>query len=575
MKRANGRLWLITGWAALGLSLTTLGACVKPNPNLFEYTYNKAVVEAGPPVTPDAAITEAEDFSSFPEIEVEPEEIRGYEDLPVEIRNLYGPDPLRVGLGEIVYHLLQNNREIRIQGYTLRIDEYEIPIEKSIYDLLLEADAEVSKDITPTASELQTGDRRERTFEATASQLFPTGGVLSLFYVLNRVNQDFAFATLNPAYTTAAGVLARQPLLRGFGPARTNAGIHIAQHDYKASAAELESEIEERLAEALQTYWALVAAVYSYDVQVISYTAALDLLRVNRAKVEAGVLAQTEVLQAQAQAEQRRDLVVRVRQRVRDLEDQLKQLVFFQEGIPFWSAEIYPTQGLVWREVEIDPEALVAQAMEERAEIRAARQRVVSAQIAREAASQDRLPRLDLTGSYSFNGLDDSVEQSHESLTTYDYDSGSIGLEFSFPLQNRQRRYRFAQSVERFRQLEEILEQTKDLVLLDIRTAVRELNTARERIDITRARVESEQANLAAELRRYEVGVSTSFEVLEFQEDLAAAQEAFIEAVVDYNRAAIAIERARGTLLESYGVTFMEPELDPVLEPVFFPVGLD
>ena len=71
----------------------------------------------------------------------------------------------------------------------------------------------------------------------------------------------------------------------------------------------------------------------------------------------------------------------------------------------------------------------------------------------------------------------------------------------------------------------------------------------------------------------YNEGLSTLFEVLDFQEDLATAQEANIQAIVDYNKAFINLEYARGTLLQSYGVLFEPSRFQPGNPPVGFPVG--
>jgi outer membrane protein len=135
---------------------------------------------------------------------------------------------------------------------------------------------------------------------------------------------------LDPVYSHSLRAEIRQPLLRGFGPLSTNAEIHIAQLDRNAAAADFEAQVQEQVRRAVELYWDLVAAVNSYNVVVIAYTAAADLLRINTAKVEAGVMARTQVLQARASVEARREAVIRARQQVRNLEDSLKQLLFFQ-----------------------------------------------------------------------------------------------------------------------------------------------------------------------------------------------------------------------------------------------------
>lgn len=561
--------------AIIGILVLALGACAGKPRAFFDYQISQSVLTEGPPRATGEGIAPADTVSSFPDIKIDPSKVVGYDRLSDDMRNLYGPEPLEIGLEDIVFQTLANNRDIKIQGYSLQIADHQVPIAKSIYDLLIQASARYGKNKVQTFSPLAPGLRRDRNYRAGVRQLLPTGATLDVAYTLDRINQVFVFSSINPTYTHAIAATLRQPLLRGFGPKRTNADIHIAQLNSQASAADFQAQVEVQLAASLNLLWDLVAAVHSYDVQVISYTAALDLHRINKAKAEAGVMANTQVLQAKASVEQRREFVIRTRQVVRNLEDRLKRRVFFQEGSPDWSLELRPTQDLVWREQQVQGDQLLGAAYQQRAEVRAASKRVSGAEINVAKTKHDRLPQLDLIGEAGIAGVGQASGAARNSLRTADFNSLAIGAEFSYPLQNRQRRYAYKQAVSQRNQAAEQLEKIKDRVAFEVRTSVRDLDTSRERIDITHSRVESEQANLDAERKRYDVGVSTSFEVLEFQEDLAAAQEAHIFAIVDYNKAQIAIERARGTLLETYGIVFNSPELEPEDDRVLFPVGLN
>lgn len=581
----------------LALAALSASACqIRP---VYEYRIDETILHDGPVRAGGEAVTSAEELSSYPEIKIDPALVTGYEDLPESIKELYGADPRDLALADVIHLLLANSRDIKIQGYTLRVAEDQIPINKSIYDLLIQASVSAGKMHEGPVSQSGGGGfggsfggmipgfstgatrldatNRQRNASAGVSQLLPTGAIVALLYEYTRTKSDAVngFSSINPAYTHALTASITQPLLRGFGPLRTNADIHIAQLDRKAAAADFEALVQGQLQRALELYWNLVAAVNSYKVVVISYTAATDLLRINTAKAEAGVMAKTEVLQAKATVEARREVLIRARQVVRNIEDSLKQLLFFQEGVPNWNLELRPVQELVWREVEVDPEMLLKEAIEERAEVRAALNRLEGSDIYVAKTDSDRLPQLDAVGSFGVSGRDSSSDDAFDATTDGDFENWSVGLEFSYPLQNRQRRYLYRQALSRRDQANELLQKQVDAVTFDVRNAVRELRTARERIEITRARVESEQANLDAERKRYDVGVATSFEVLEFQEDLARAQESHILAIVDYNKAAIALEKARGTLLRAYGIVFDNPELRPEDKPAFFPVGLN
>ena len=63
-----------------------------------------------------------------------------------------------------------------------------------------------------------------------------------------------------------------------------------------------------------------------------------------------------------------------------------------------------------------------------------------------------------------------------------------------------------------------------------------------------------QRKTLEAEQRKFENGMSTSFEVLRIQTDLSDAQLAEIRAILDYTKALADFERAKGTLLEARGL---------------------
>ena len=68
------------------------------------------------------------------------------------------------------------------------------------------------------------------------------------------------------------------------------------------------------------------------------------------------------------------------------------------------------------------------------------------------------------------------------------------------------------------------------------------------------ATVEFNREKVDTGMKRQSVGLATSFEVLRFQTDLAAARSNLLRAVIDYNKSPIQLERAKGTLLETVGI---------------------
>jgi outer membrane protein len=62
------------------------------------------------------------------------------------------------------------------------------------------------------------------------------------------------------------------------------------------------------------------------------------------------------------------------------------------------------------------------------------------------------------------------------------------------------------------------------------------------------------QKTMAAEQRKYDLGSSTIFLVLEAQTEMAAAQQNLLQAEVGYQLAIAALNHATGELLEPYHV---------------------
>lgn len=529
-------------------------------------------------------------------VTIAPEKAVGYKNLPTSITQIFDTPPRPVSLYDVVAESVANNHLIKIQGYNLRVAEYQVPLNKGIYDLIFGAQAQYQRNEQQTSTagfgSLGVNSSRSLSGEISLQQLMPTGGTINLAYQAARVVNlipniiagvdpvtkapTFAVAGQNVVdYSNQATFNITQPLLQGFGPSITNAQIRIAQLEQQGAAADFQTNIENQLSLALQTYWELIGAIETYKVQVISYSAALDLLRVNTAKFKAGTVAKTEVLQADAAAQARKVQVIQARLAVRDIEDQLKRLIFLQEGSPLWDVEIRPTQPIAWREMDADLNRCIEVALRERPEMRRAQSNINQTEVNRKVAKNMMLPQLNAVAQVQPNGFRDDFSESFDTMSDGKFVSYSAGLTFSFPIQNRTARYRFKQAVARQQQAEESEKDLEDSITLDVRQAVRDLKTAREQIAVTQAQIASAQATLDAELKRLEVGISTSFQVLQFQENVATAQDQHIRAVVGYNRAAIRLERARGTMLKTYWVTVEGTDLNPPAKPVFWPVGMN
>jgi outer membrane protein TolC len=161
-------------------------------------------------------------------------------------------------------------------------------------------------------------------------------------------------------------------------------------------------------------------------------------------------------------------------------------------------------------------------------------------------------PNLDLIGRYgSYNVEEHANSAISESARFHDPDY-SYGVVLSFPLANVKERndYRASKANRWISELE--LRKAEQEVLLQVADFVNRVNLRFDQIGSTRKARTYAEAALAAEEKKLQNGLSTTFFVLQLQETLTAARSAEVVALADYNRAVAQLSFAEGRSLQRH-----------------------
>jgi outer membrane protein TolC len=164
-------------------------------------------------------------------------------------------------------------------------------------------------------------------------------------------------------------------------------------------------------------------------------------------------------------------------------------------------------------------------------------------------------PNLDLVGRYGGLGVADTIGQSIDNTMSFGNPQYFYGAVVSFPLNNLSERsnYRASKAARQISQLQ--LKKAEEDVLLQVADLVNRAQSRFSQVNSThRARTYAEAA-LAAEQKKLQNGLSTSFIVLQLQEILTSANTAEVQAVADYNRILAQLAFADATLLERNHIT--------------------
>jgi outer membrane protein TolC len=357
----------------------------------------------------------------------------------------------------------------------------------------------------------------------------------------------------NPLYQGALQLTFTQPLLKNFGIEVNTALIRQAQNTEESARQQLLQTILNTVFAVQQGYWELVFRIQDLGVRREALRLAENFLAENTLRVQLGTLAPVELVQSETQVKQREGDVITAEAAVREAEDVLKLTLNIPESLGTWRLRLQPTDTPPFTPLtEISVEEKVAFALQHRPDVLQAQLAVASQEIARNAARNRRLPQLDLGVTASVSGLGGSLSSATRDIGTADGYNWSVSLTFSYPLGNRAANNALQQQNLLLKQAL-IDQRTVQLtVSREIFQTVRNLETASKRVEVTRAATVLARTQLEAEQEKFRLGLSTSFTVLQFQNQLTSARSDEIRALSDYNEALGKLDQVTGTL--QYGV---------------------
>ena len=445
---------------------------------------------------------------------------------------------------------LKNNLDIQVEGFNPRINEQALIGQKAVFDPSAFLEATRTDNRAPSSSSLFSGGRAFSDFwdfNAGLRQKILTGGT----YELRFNNEYFHSASSSPPkdFSSRLGLTLTQPLLRNFGFEANETSIRIATNNQSISKEQLRLRVSNVVTQAQTSYFDLIFAIQNLDVARQSLKLAQDLVALNKARVRAGVAAPVEVTQAEAQEAARVQDVINGEKAVQDAGDTLKVVM----NLPIsgsWAQEIQPTDTPTSAVIPINWDESIQKALENRYEYKSAKLDIANKDLSVRLSRNQLLPDLSMTGSVFTNGADQTYGGNISTMGSSHFISYSVGVILTVPLGNRAAQSSYIQSKLTLDQAKTSLKNLELQIVQQVRAAVRTVETNAKRIDANRsARVLAEE-QLRVEQRRLEAGVSTTFNVLQFQRDLSAAQANEIQAITDYNKSLATLDNTLGTVLE-------------------------
>ena len=365
--------------------------------------------------------------------------------------------------------------------------------------------------------------------------------------------------SFNPVLESGLSLSVSQPLIRNLAidPARQQ--LATSRIDRDIADTRVREAVVHTEANVKSAYWNLVSARANVDARRTALSLAEELVRVNRAKVDVGQSAPLDLVAAEAEVAADQEQLIIAETTVRAIEDQLRVLIFDTSDRSAWNVTVEPVDPPPLAVAVPDLEAAVTSALRDRTDLVRARKDIQSAQIAVKFAGNQRLPDVHLDARYTANGLGGTPVLRDggfpgtivgsgpgiafgsvlNQLFTSRYPTWTLGVSVNYPIGQATEDANYARAKLESRQAGQRLKSAEARVVQQVRDAWRNIEMDARRIDTTRAaRVLAEQ-RLDAERKRFDVGMSTSFLVIQAQRDLAQARTNELAAILAYNLAVV------------------------------------
>jgi HAE1 family hydrophobic/amphiphilic exporter-1 len=518
----------------------------------------------------------------------------------------------RLGINEVIQRVLTNDRDLAVSRILLEEARYNVTGAKGYYDPRLGLNAYRQHNVTPIASLIGGAANGELVQEqyladpqVSGASLF--GGTYKFDFSSSRQVGNSTFLSLNPQFPTSLNLNLTQPLWRGLFYDDNRHRLQVAKGNVRLTDAQFRQRVIEIVTQAVEAYWELDFAYRNLEVQIEAVRLAERQDASNRRQVDQGLLAPVDVVATQTQVATFQQNVFTAQQALTAAENALKVLMLPDRTDLMWSMALAPGST----SETAAPESLAAlPSLDESIKTALARrpelaESAISIELNRydtRLSREQAKPQIDAYATLSLTGLAGNplppgpnpftagtlaltnqvnelsalaglpplpatstgaaippilvggYGQSLSALTSGNFTSAQVGVQFSLPLRNRTANAQVAGSVAEGRRLKTLRQQTEMAIEQDVRNALQMASSAGARLDAAvTARVYAEQ-QYASEQRQFQAGTSTVFLVLQRQTDLIAARTREVRARADLGEAGANFDRSVARTIEARSI---------------------
>ena len=339
-----------------------------------------------------------------------------------------------------------------------------------------------------------------------------------------------------------------QPLLRGGGFDIASAPIRVGRLQEQANKLRLQQNVSETITQIILAYRAVIQSGEQAKIARDGLKRARDLLEINKVLISAGRLAAMEIVQSQASIAQQELSLATAQNAYEQSKASLLTLIAVDS-----STQVTTVDKLTATPVKVDEATAIRTALDRQPAYLTQLVAIEVSRINLELAKNQRLWDVSIVASGAQQGASNNTFGSIGELPSRRPDY-TVGLQLSVPLRDPAREQGEVNASVALRQADLQVAQLRDQISQQVRDGVRNIAITGGQLDTARRFRELAEQQLDIEVTKLQVGRSSNFAVVSFQNALQQAQTQELTAVITYLNALTILDQVLGTTLETWGI---------------------
>jgi outer membrane protein TolC len=504
-----------------------------------------------------------------------PSAIPGQVKGPAELQDHVVEGKLRLALADAIRLALLNNTDVRLNELPIENARLEVQRAYATFDPTSTSSFNAGRVTSPAYTQLQgapTVSTLSQQAQFDYNQTFQTGTNYDLNFSSFKYATNSAFETLNPYIDSTGTMTLTQPLLRNRGLFPNRAPMVIARRNLNVSRATFTAQVNDSLLLTIQQYLTVLQARESLVVLKKSVEQAQASYDRDKRALELGAIPPFDIYRSESQVAARRVQVIQAEYSLKQAEDAFRRAIGADLDPYIRALDLDLTESLEPRGdlLSLDIQQAYQQALERRPELEALRQQIDNDETAIRLAHNHLLPDLSLSAFYTTNGISGNsynvattpptlistggLVDTLSQMKGFDFPSYGFTVQLRLPIRNRAAQADLGEAMVSRRRDLYLQRQEGQQLWQEVKNAVHQVEQAELSIAAAKVSRDLAQKTLEAEQRKYELGASQIFFVLDAQTQLAQAELSLVQAQIGYQQAVAGVEHATGTLLENHKV---------------------